>query len=1791
MKIRPVLFSILSVFVVFSIYAQDPVPQKILLKTGIFTPSRNIHPDSLRQFEKTITWINGKSSAVIQFQHIPSVQERQELRQAGIELVDYLPVNSYTVSLSRNPGFTILSRVQALSIFQLQPSQKIQPRLASGIVPSWAVKSPGNIEIWFSFYPSFSFEEVRNYLSSLSVVMTTALYKNYHIAGAVINRQQLATFAALPFVEYVQPVPHGDQQLNLISRTNAKGNILNATAAVGGYDLNGEDVTIGVGDDADPQYHIDFTGRLINRGGASDYIHGTHVTGTVAGAGNLLQDYRGYASRSTIISQYYSGIVANAPAYVTDYNMVVANNSYGDIVGDCDYAGTYDLVSRILDLQSESLPNLQHVFAAGNDGNYVNCPPYPAGFQTVLGSYQSAKNVLVVGSTEKDYSISDFSSRGPVKDGRTKPEIMAYGRFLISTYPHNAYGYSSGTSMSSPAVAGGLGLLYQRYRQLHAGADPKNGLMKALICNGADDRGNTGVDYTFGYGSMNLLRSIDMLDNANYLTASVNNSGSNTHNITVPSNTAQLKVMLYWNDPAAAALASTTLVNDLDLELADPLAAVHYPWLLDTVPANVNNTATTGADHINNMEQVVINNPVAGTFTATVKGTAVTQSPPQEYYLVYDIIPVSTLLTYPTGGESIEPGETVTLQWDSYGDPANTFNLEYSTDNGGSWTTINGSVAASLRQYDWVVPNIQTEQALVRITRNSTGLVSTSQAFTILGVPTASLSAIQCEGYISLDWTAVAGATDYEVYRLIGNEMQSLATTGSNNYVFSGLSPDTLYWVAVRARINGKGGKRCGAISRQPNSGTCTGTISDNDLAMDAILLPVSGRIATSTALTATTTIQARIKNLDDAAVNSFDMRYSVNGGGWVTETVNAVVAAGATYTHSFAAPYDFSAAGHYELRVEVINLSAADPVSGNNLMADSIRQIANDPIILPFTDDLETAAAGNYYNDLTGLDGDERYDYAHTFSKGRLSTFLNSGMAYSGNKSLLLDLDGYNAAGNTNYITGTYNLNGLDAATQDIRLDFQYKEHGDSVPSADNSIWVRGDDTAPWIPAYTLSANQNDPGIFKRSKSIEVSDLLVANGQNFSSSFQVRFGQFGYVRIIDNANFQGSSFDDIRLYTVTDDIQMISIDTPLVNSCNLSNATPVRINVRNSSPAIVSNVPVQFSVDGGVTVVEMIPSIGADATLTYTFSATADLSVSGTHTVQTIVQYPSDDFPDNDTLSVVLINSPLVNTFPYLEDFESSNGNWYSSGKVNSWEYGAPASTKINRAASGTRAWKTRLNGNYNNKEASYLYSPCYDISGMTNPTLSFSVALDLEDCGGTLCDGAYMEYSADGITWTRLGAYGSGTNWYNKSGDNVWSVENYTRWHVATTALPTGLTALRLRFVVLADPAVTREGMAVDDIHIYDNTMGIYDGVTMGSPVTQNITGGVSWIDFLSAGKLVASIQPNNENMGNTDVQAYINTGGVRNDGKQYYHDRNITIKPVNTVLTDSVTVRFYFLDAETEDLINASGCASCTKPAMAYELGVSKFSHADDNLENGNITDNIGGTWLFIASENARKVPFDKGYYAEFKVKDFSEFWLNNGGPDNLTTLPVELISFSAKKVNHQDVLLRWETGNEYNVSHFEIELARGSLDFQQGRFVNAGRVNSPGNSANGRSYAFTDIEPGKSGTRYYRLKIVDRDGSFSYSAVKPVIFSNDITWDIYPNPSTGLFSLVYQVGEGEEVRVNIYDLKGRLVKQMKKKGTGFADKAIIDLRDKINASGLYLLEVTAPGIKQSFRLIKQ
>jgi len=396
MKIPQVL--LVTVLMVFSLCAlsQQDSAYRLFLKNGSFIPQRNISADFAQEFNRRISRIDGQSFAIIQFDHIPSMAEQQQLLNAGIRLLDYIPNNSYTVSIKGNVDDKVLKQARARSVIELQPEQKMSQPLAWGVPPAWAVKVPGTVDVWIRFIKILSSEAVLEELRQRNFDILSSDYKNYHIISLRIPLQRLNELASLAFVEYVQPAPHEDQPLNNVDRADARANLLNAPPALGGRNLKGQGIVIGVGDDANPSVHVDFTNRIINRTYAPPSgQHGQHVAGTAAGAGILNELYKGYAPKATIITQYFSGIWLNAASYVQDYGMVITNNSYGAVTSDCSYSGLYDLYSAILDQQAFDFPYLQNVFAAGNDG-LLSCPPYPPGFKSVLGSYQSAKNVLSV---------------------------------------------------------------------------------------------------------------------------------------------------------------------------------------------------------------------------------------------------------------------------------------------------------------------------------------------------------------------------------------------------------------------------------------------------------------------------------------------------------------------------------------------------------------------------------------------------------------------------------------------------------------------------------------------------------------------------------------------------------------------------------------------------------------------------------------------------------------------------------------------------------------------------------------------------------------------------------------------------------------------------------------------------------------------------------------------------------------------------------------------------------------------------------------------------------------------------------------------------------------------------------------------------------------------------------------------------------------------------------------------------------------------------------------------------
>lgn len=1700
--------------------AQPPGPA-ISFARGTLQLERNLTGDKFDRAVLQPALVNNQYHLILQFDQLPDVAQKESLRRAGVQLGSYLPGNAYLATVKASADFTGFASRHIIAAGNLPAFYKIDPAIATA-----NLMGSKDVQRLFAIglFPGVDDNFVRAAIEQTGAFVATGKFLLPDVIYIRPDKGLLEKIAALPFVSYISLHTIADKPLNYKGR-GLHG--MNALLAPAGRALTGRNITVGVGDNAEISTHIDFTGRLINRVYSVPSFHGIHTSGTVAGAGILDVKNHGMAPKATIISQWFSDVVTNTPVYVADYNMIATNNSYTAAEDGCIGEGVYDVLSNYADAQMRSFPTVLHVFSAGNDGLYT-CSPYPAAYGTVKTGWQCAKNVLTVGAMNQlDYTIASFSSRGPVLDGRLKPEIVASGVNVFSTRHNNSYGNNSGTSMSGPMVAGAATVLNERYRQLNGGAIPKASLIKALLCNTAEDLGNPGPDYTFGFGMLNARRATEAMEGNQYFIS--NTPGS--FPISVPAGARRLKVMLYWADPEALPSAGVTLVNDLDLTVTDPAAAVILPLILD--PFNVTANAVPGADHRNNMEQVTIDAPAAGTYTLNVSAFNVPAGP-QEYILTYQVDMNGITVEYPFGGETLVPGETETIRWSAYGDEANTFTVEYSTDNGGSWTTISNSVAASARSVNWVVPATVTNTALIRVSRNAS--VYTDQSdyyFVILGQPTLSTS-IPCEGYAQLSWTAVTGATSYDILQLKGDSMSVIGNTASLNFLVTGLNSSTTYWFGVAAKNTAVSGRRSVSVSALPATGTCALAGFDNNFKAASLDAPVSGRQFTSSAPGNNETVKLTVKNLDNVASSgNFDLSYQVNGGAIVTETASAPVAALGSYQYSFVQKADLSVPGIYTFKAWV--KKAGDTQVLDDTVTAVIKSLANPVLTLPVTDDFEATVAKEYTSNSVGIDGADKADFKTNNSRGRARTFVNTGVALSGSKAISLDQFPYGTLV-TDSLLMTYNASNYGAGNQ-LRFDFYYKNHG-QANNPDNKVWIRGNDSQPWVFAYDLVANQAALGQWKHGF-INVNDVLdtVLPAQPIGSSFQIKFGQQGNTSI--NVPFpvldqdDGYTFDDVSLTEALNDVAITQVVSPAATGCNMSGTQAVSIRIKNYSATSFSNVPVNYRVNGGAVVSELVSAIAPNSTQVYTFSTPAVLAQNTDYNFDFWIKAPTDNYSTNDSvLSYSFHTSPLITTYPYLEGFESNDGNWYAKGSNSSWQWGTPVKATINKAANGTKAWVTSLTGNYANNELSYLYSPCFDLHTLTQPVLSFSHIYAIED--GCPCDYNWVEYSVDGgITWNKLGTNGGGVNWYNDpTGLHQWRT-SFTKWHVASVNIPTTGTNVRFRIVMASDGGFNMEGVGIDDIHIFDKAP-VYTGTQLLN-TTQTVNGS-GWVYFNSGGNRIAGLNANGQNLGATTVDVYPYSGAVRNSNNQYYLNRNIVVHPAN-VPAGPVSVRFFFTDTEAKSLIAATGCTPCSKPGDPYELGVTKYS-GPLAQENGTLTDNLpGGLYSFILPANTDIIPYDNGYYAEFSVNSFSEFWLSNGGLNNNQPLPLNLVSFEAVKKDRQG-LLRWATANEINTAKFIVERSADGNSYSA-----IGEVTALHNGA-ANNYQLTDVHP-LSGLNFYRLKMMDQNGDFRYSPIRKLDFSqaaDDIS--IYPNPVTQ--SRLYITSSGNARTAVLYDMTGKVVK---------------------------------------------
>lgn len=295
----------------------------------------------------------------------------------------------------------------------------------------------------------------------------------------------------------------------------------------------------------------------------------------------------------------------------------------------------------------DSMEDLPGTYCVSKDGSGTDCPTatctagcekslhHPLTPFDTLGTTAAAKNILAVGAVNTDLTIIGFSSRGPAKDGRVKPDVVARGSNVFSTVPENSYTNLNGTSMAAPAVTGMAALLTEQWRRTF-GANPRPEHLKALLIAGTEDIGNPGPDYTFGFGLVNAKKSVDLIRNneGNLHIRDLSFAQGTTDQVEVPivvEQTQNVRVVLNWADPAIPYLggnvivAPKALVNNLDLRVVDPSGNAWQPYVLDL--GNPQAAATRGVNNVDNVEMVEIPNAAPGTYRIVATGTRVTEGP------------------------------------------------------------------------------------------------------------------------------------------------------------------------------------------------------------------------------------------------------------------------------------------------------------------------------------------------------------------------------------------------------------------------------------------------------------------------------------------------------------------------------------------------------------------------------------------------------------------------------------------------------------------------------------------------------------------------------------------------------------------------------------------------------------------------------------------------------------------------------------------------------------------------------------------------------------------------------------------------------------------------------------------------------------------------------------------------------------------------------------------------------------------------------------------------------------
>ncbi|RLD49692.1 MAG: hypothetical protein DRI94_10605, partial [Bacteroidetes bacterium] len=422
----------------------------------------------------------------------------------------------------------------------------------------------------------------------------------------------------------------------------------------------------------------------------------------------------------------------------------------------------------------------------------------------------------------------------------------------------------------------------------------------------------------------------------------------------------------------------------------------------------------------------------------------------------------------------------------------------------------------------------------------------------------------------------------------------------------------------------------------------------------------------------------------------------------------------------------------------------------------------------------------------------------------------------------------GLNTGDAANNYTGTNfgasNMSGYDYV-------FCYK------PTIDISIHVKitNVDYAPGV--YLVKGCPDSPSVvcLARDSSDNTNLELFSVALQADSTYYIVVSTHDYGGLTATTNFNISVTESFQY-----DLATYTYWVPR-SSCSLNNDQQVHLEVNNNGYDTIHNFYLNYSVNGGPVYTDYVDSaLAPGARYYHFFTQHQDMSTVGEYKFKLYSTLAGDGNLNNDTFKVSIFHTDTINTFPYFQDFETSN-DWGSERHFgvghlydySTWELGTPNAPIINSAASGTKAWVTSLDSLTNQFESSYLISPGFDFSNMIQPVFEFDIWYETANYDYTI-----LEYSIDsGVHYTTIGTINDGENWYNTPASSPFQGWNGSSggWIHAKHEMPSlagvSKAIFRIRFNGNSIPS---EGFAVDNIYIHESPLNDLGVINVVSPKT---------------------------------------------------------------------------------------------------------------------------------------------------------------------------------------------------------------------------------------------------------------------------------------------------------------------------------------------------------------------